>query len=135
MSFEDKRAVVFRCNLVCFALALILLASGCATPIGVNYVDQHIAYQSITANILSADRPSSFSARELMNLNLYQRFEDEPEKALAEMHAGLTPQGDEDRLFALTELSFAHAGCFGGCAVGLSRKCSCTTWQAEAAVR
>ena len=113
MSFEDKRAVVFRCNLVCFALALILLASGCATPIGVNYVDQHIAYQSITANILSADRPSSFSARELMNLNLYQRFEDEPEKALAEMHAGLTPQGDEDRLFALTELSFAHAEASG----------------------
>jgi len=113
MSFEDKRAVVFRCNLVCFALALILLASGCATPIGINYVDQHIAYQSITANILSADRPSSFSARELMNLNLYQRFEDEPEKALAEMHAGLTPQGDEDRLFALTELSFAHAEASG----------------------
>jgi hypothetical protein len=113
MSFEDKRAVVFRCNLVCFALALILLASGCATPIGVNYVDQHIAYQSITANILSADRPSSFSARELMNLNLYQRFEDEPEKALAEMHAGLAPQGDEDRLFALTELSFAHAEASG----------------------
>jgi len=113
MSFEDKRAVVFRCNLVCFALALILLASGCATPIGINYVDQHIAYQSITANILSADRPSSFSARELMNLNLYQRFEDEPEKALAEMHAGLAPQGDEDRLFALTELSFAHAEASG----------------------
>jgi len=113
MSFEDKRAVVFRCNLVCFALALILLASGCSTPIGVNYVDQHIAYQSITANILSADRPSSFSARELMNLNLYQRFEDEPEKALAEMHAGLAPQGDEDRLFALTELSFAHAEASG----------------------
>src|SRR6476620_6349424 len=113
MSFEDKRAVVFRCNLVCFALALILLASGCATPIGINYVDQHIAYQSITANILSADRPSSFSARELMNLNLYQRFEDEPEQALAQMHADLAPSGDEDRLFALAELSFAHAEASG----------------------
>ena len=44
-----------------------------------------------------------------MNLNLYQRFEDEPDKALAEMHAGLAPEGDEDRLFALVELSFAHA--------------------------
>ncbi|HME62384.1 MAG TPA: alpha/beta fold hydrolase [Candidatus Binatia bacterium] len=84
-------------------------AAGCATPIGVNYVDQRIAYQSLTANILSAERPSSFSARELMNLNLYQRFEDEPDKALAEMHAGLAPEGDEDRLFALVELSFAHA--------------------------
>ena len=97
-----------------YALALLLcLATGCATPIGVNYVDQRIAYQSLTANILSAERPSSFSARELMNANLYQRFEDEPEKALADMHAGLAPKGDEDRLFALTELSFAHAEASG----------------------
>ena len=93
-----------------YALALLLcLATGCATPIGVHYVEPRIAYQSLTANILSAERPSSFSARELMNLNLYQLFEDEPEKALAQMHAGLAPKGDEDRLFALAELSFAHA--------------------------
>jgi hypothetical protein len=39
-------------------------------------------------------------------LNLYQRFQDEPEKALAEMHAGLAEKGDEDRVFALAELSF-----------------------------
>jgi hypothetical protein len=113
MSFEDTRAVVFRCHLVCFALALILFAAGCATPIGVNYVDQRVAYQSLTANILSAERPSSFSARELMNANLYQRYDDDPEKALAELHAGLAPNGDEDRLFALTELSFAHAEASG----------------------
>ena len=100
-------------GLLCCALALLLVSAGCATPIGVNYVDQRVAYQSLTANILSTERPSSFSARELMNQNLYQRFEDEPEKALAEMHAGLAPTGDEDRLFALTELSFAHAEASG----------------------
>jgi hypothetical protein len=94
-----------------YALTLFFcLATGCATPIGVRYVEPRIAYQSLTANILSAERPSSFSARELMNLNLYQLFEVEPEKALAQMHSGLAPKGDEDRLFALTELSFAHAG-------------------------
>ena len=93
----------------CSILVLLVLAGGCATPIGVNYVDPHVAYQSLTANILSAERPSSFSARELMNLNLYQRFEDDPEQALAQMHASLAPSGDEDRLFALAELSFAHA--------------------------
>jgi hypothetical protein len=113
MSTETKRAwPQTRLDLLC-ALALIFLAAGCATPIGVNYVDQRVAYQSLTANILSAERPSSFSARELMNLNLYQRFEEEPEKALAEMHAGLAASGDEDRLFALTELSFAHAEASG----------------------
>jgi hypothetical protein len=88
---------------------LVLIASGCATPIGVDYVEPSVAYHSLTANVLSTEQPSSFSARELMNLNLYQLFEEDPQKALAEMHAGLAPEGDEDRVFALAELSFLYA--------------------------
>src|SRR5262245_15688534 len=44
-----------------------------------------------------------------MNRNLYQRFEEDPVGALAELHAGLAPEEDEDLLFALAELSFFHA--------------------------
>jgi len=88
---------------------IALIASGCATAIGVNYVDRSVAYRSITANVLSTDKPSSFSARELMNRNLYKRFEEDPAKALAELHASLASEGDEDLLFALAELSFFHA--------------------------
>ncbi|HEY6366674.1 MAG TPA: hypothetical protein VI585_17975 [Candidatus Binatia bacterium] len=88
---------------------LALIAWGCATPIGVNYVDRSVAYHSLTANVLSTESPSSFSARELMNRNLYQRFDEDPVGALAELHAGLAPEGDEDRLFALAELSFFYA--------------------------
>ena len=88
---------------------LVLIASACATPIGVHYVDRSVAYHSLTGNVLSTERPSSFSARELVNLNLYQRFGADPVGALAEMHAGLAPTGDEDRIFALSELSFFHA--------------------------
>src|SRR5262245_38250644 len=88
---------------------LALMASACAPPMGVNYVDRTVAHQSLTANVLSTEKPSSFSARELMNRNLYQRFEEDPVSALAELHAGLAPTGDEDRLFALAELSFFHA--------------------------
>ena len=88
---------------------LVLIAWGCATPIGVHYVDRSVAYHSLTGNVLSTERPSSFSARELVNLNLYQRFEEDPVGALAEMHAGLAPTGDEDRIFALAELSFFYA--------------------------
>ncbi len=95
--------------LVLITLAIALIASGCATPIGVRYVEPRVAYHSLTANVLSAERPSSFSARELMNLNLYERFNEDPEKALAEMHAGLAAKGDEDRVFALAELSFVYA--------------------------
>ena len=88
---------------------LALIAAGCATPIGVTYVDRSVAYQSLTANVLSAEKPSSFSARELMNRNLYQRFEEDPAKALAELHASLASDGDEDLIFALAELSFFYA--------------------------
>ena len=95
--------------LVLLTLTFALIAPGCATPIGVRYVEPRVAYHSLTANVLSAERPSSFSARELMNLNQYERFNEEPEKALAEMHAGLAAKGDEDRVFALAELSFAYA--------------------------
>ena len=91
------------------ALAVLLLfASACATPIGVNHVDPAAAYHSLTANAISAGRPSSFSSRELMNRNLYQLFDEDPERALAELHAGLLPEGDEDSIFALAELSFLH---------------------------
>jgi hypothetical protein len=92
--------------------ALYLLAgflAGCASPIGVSYVDRRVAYHSLTANAISAERASSFSSRELINFNLYQEFADNPQKALADLHAGLAPKGDEDRIFALSELSFLHA--------------------------
>jgi len=89
--------------------ALLCLLAGCATPIGVSYVDRRVAYESLTTNVLSTERMSSFSARELVNFNLYQEFEDNPQKALADLHSGLAPTGDEDRLFALAELSFLHA--------------------------
>jgi pimeloyl-ACP methyl ester carboxylesterase len=91
------------------SLGILALVAGCATPIGVNYVDRSVAYQSLTANAISAEKPSSFSARELVNLNLYLRFEEDPVGALAEMHAGLAAKGDEDRIFALAELSFFYA--------------------------
>jgi hypothetical protein len=101
---------LIKCStLASWIAGLALIASGCATPIGVNYVDRSVAYHSLTANVLSDEKPSSFSARQLMNLNLYQRFEDDPVKALAELHSGLQPTGDEDRVFALSELSFLYA--------------------------
>src|SRR4029434_3353496 len=114
-----KKAQVFVARLAKWATLaswlgiLALIASGCATPIGVHYVDRSVAYDSLTGNVLSTERPSSFSARELVNLDLYQRFEEDPVGALAEMHAGLAATGDEDRIFALAELSFFYANTSG----------------------
>jgi uncharacterized paraquat-inducible protein A len=38
--------------------AVVLLASACATPVGVTHVDTQAMYRSLTASVLSADRPS-----------------------------------------------------------------------------
>ena len=85
--------------------ALLCLAAGCATPIGVNYVDRRVAYQSLTTNVLSTERKLLLRAR-AVNFNLYQEFEDNPQKALADLHAALAPTGDEDRLFAWPSFLF-----------------------------
>jgi hypothetical protein len=92
-----------------FVGAVALIASACATPIGVTRVDPRTAQYELTANALNTDKPSSFSARELLNRDLYQLFEDNPKEALAKLHQGLAPTGDEDRVFALAELSFLYA--------------------------
>jgi len=75
----------------------------------VTRVDPRTAQYELTASALNTDRPSSFSARQLLNLNLFELFDDNPKEALAKLHKDLAPTGDEDRLFALAELSFLHA--------------------------
>ena len=51
-------------------MALFLFAAGCAMPIGVQYVDPHVGYQPLTANILSRKMPSSsFSPAPIWNFN------------------------------------------------------------------
>jgi hypothetical protein len=106
-----RRLIENYCRIVARVILLgsVCAVAGCATPIGVQYMEPRVAYHSLTANVLSAERLSSFSAREPMNLNLYDRFHDEPEKALAEMHSVLAFSDDGHLIFALAELSFAHA--------------------------
>ena len=49
---------------------------------------------------MNTDKPSSFSSRQLLNLGLYELFEDDPKEALAKLHKSLAPTGDEERVFA-----------------------------------
>jgi len=72
-------------------------------PIGVTRVDPRTAQYELTANALNTNKPSSFSSRQLLNLDLYDLFNDDPKAALAKLHQGLVPTGDEDRVFALAE--------------------------------
>ena len=89
-------------------LSLILLAAcACATPVGVTHVDTQSMYRAITANVLSADHPSSYSEL-LARLGLTKRFDEDPEVVLAALRGpgeGLS----REYLFVLSELSFYHA--------------------------
>jgi pimeloyl-ACP methyl ester carboxylesterase len=88
---------------------LLLLGSACATPIGVVRGGTQEVHRELTANVLSAGRPSEWSMQVLHRNDLADKFEDDPGGALAELHRRLQEQVFEQRLFALAELSFLHA--------------------------
>jgi pimeloyl-ACP methyl ester carboxylesterase len=91
-------------------LAIVaVFASGCATPVGVKRLDEQAAHRELNANILSAGKPSDYSTQLLERNALGDRFKSDPEFVLAELNSGLGKADERDRLFALSELSFAHA--------------------------
>ena len=88
--------------------AVLLVACACTTPIGVTHVDTQSMYRTLTASVLSADRPSQYSEQLLTRLGLGERFDKDPEVVLAALRGpgeGLS----REYLFVLSELSFYHA--------------------------
>ena len=86
--------------------ACVAWLAACATPVGVQRVDAKRVHRELSANALSTDAPSAPSTQLLNRLGLAERFEKDPTGTLAVLHEGLAPTGDEDRVFALAELSF-----------------------------
>jgi pimeloyl-ACP methyl ester carboxylesterase len=84
------------------------LAVACATPVGVKRQDPTKVHRELTANVLTAGRPSERTLQLLERLGMRERFEENPAAVLAELHAGLDPTGDPRRLSGLAELSFYH---------------------------
>lgn len=93
------------------ALVMLLLlgAGACASPVRVQPWSLEDAYLESYSSALTSDRPTAFSDQVLLRLGLAGRFEEDPAGALGALHATLAPSGDEDRLFALAELSMLHA--------------------------
>lgn len=107
---EQKNKVIPASDLSAFALLLLVcLAAGCASPIGVVRGTTQETYYNLTANVLSAGEPSSWSKQVLQRSNLMERYDDDPEAALGKMRKTLTTRFTPGRLFALAELSFYHA--------------------------
>jgi pimeloyl-ACP methyl ester carboxylesterase len=87
----------------------VLSASGCATPVGVKRLDEQAAHRELNANILSTGKPSDYSTQLLERSALTERFNSDAPTVLAELNSGLGKPDERDRLFALSELSFAYA--------------------------
>ena len=88
---------------------IVLCTGGCATPVGVNRLDEQAAHRKLNANVLSTGKPSAYSTQILERYALSQRYKSDPEAVLAELNSGLGKPDERDRLFALSELSFAYA--------------------------
>ena len=87
----------------------LTLVSACAPPVGVYPLTPRSFQQQVTAGALSSGVPNGSSDQVLQRFNLRDRFESDPTAALAVLHATLGTELDEDRLFALAELSYLHA--------------------------
>lgn len=90
-------------------ILIFILLEGCATPVGTNTVDIQAGYQLNTISALSAGEASEPTKMVLRRNDMLDRFDTEPENVLAELHASLKSSADEDKLFALAELSMLHA--------------------------
>ena len=88
---------------------IALFASACATPVGVTRLDEQAAHRELTANVLSTGKPSEYSTQLLERNALGERFDQDPQRVLAELNSGLRGADERDRLFALSELSFTYA--------------------------
>src|SRR5271170_2185976 len=87
----------------------VLFATGCATPVGSKHLDEQAAHRELNANVLSTGKPSDYSTQLLERSALTERFKSDPQAVLAELNSGLGKPDERDRLFALSELSFAYA--------------------------
>jgi pimeloyl-ACP methyl ester carboxylesterase len=103
------RASIVRSAGTAILAFIVLSASGCATPVGVRRLDEQAAHRELNANILSTGKPSDYSTQILERSALTERFKSDPPSVLAELNSGLGKPDERDRLFALSELSFAYA--------------------------
>ena len=88
----------------------MLAVSACTTiPVGVKRADPRTVQRHLTASALSGSTPSIASRVALNRLNLADSFDDDPEKALADLRSLALATKESKLYYALAELSFLHA--------------------------
>ena len=91
------------------AVAALFILAGCATPVGVKQLDPKQVQRNLTRSVLSSDYLSAPTAQILNRAGLAEKFKSQPADVLAQLHKGLPTANRRDELFALAELSYAHA--------------------------
>jgi pimeloyl-ACP methyl ester carboxylesterase len=88
----------------------VLLVGACTTvPVGVKRADPRTVQRHLTASALSGSTPSMPSRVALNRLNLADSFDDDPDKALADLRSLALATKESKLYYALAELSFLHA--------------------------
>lgn len=91
------------------ALLLALLSLSCATHVGVEPGDAREVGRELSRDAVGSGRPSIETVWVLNRLGLADAFEEDPVGVIRQLHAGLESDGELDRLYALSELSYLHA--------------------------
>jgi hypothetical protein len=96
-----------------WALGVTILLVGCAAPIGIRIADPREVQVYLTRSALTGDQPTDASLNELRRYDLLRTYEDDPDAALAKLHAYALAEGlPPDALFALAkEVINGEAAC------------------------
>jgi pimeloyl-ACP methyl ester carboxylesterase len=94
-------------TVLCLAAGLTLVVAGCTTPVRVARVDPREVERQLDSNVISTHQLSEATRLVLYRENLLERFDTDPDDALASLHRTLAAEpADPDVLFALAEMSF-----------------------------
>ena len=90
-------------------LGLVLILSGCATPISTRAIGVKQTYAQINLNAIKADAYSDASAQVLNRFFLVERFMRDPDKTIEVLHDKACEDDRRDLLYALSELTYLIA--------------------------
>lgn len=110
MSLQKKYARNYRARIVCLLfLAIVVVLSGCANPVGVRYLNTRETNQKLETNILSNETLSSPTEQILNRSGMAEEFSKNPVSVLQDLRTAVSTASNSDRFYALAELSFLHA--------------------------
>jgi pimeloyl-ACP methyl ester carboxylesterase len=102
-AFESARFLPILCAA---SAALLILSSGCSTPIGAEKTSTARAYRQTHENAVSHDGPGVETRSVLTRFDQEKQFTKSPDATLLLIHQKAVESGERDLLFALSELNY-----------------------------